>query len=234
MPVLLLIGGLVVISSGIAASSTSGAQTCSASKIAITHVEHIRVVRMIHGKKVTKTISKRVDVTVKVHKRIKRHGKWETVVREVAKYRTVTECFTPSTTTVPVLAPTSTTTSTTLPIHLTITPTTSIDYSGSVSWTPRYMTVNMDTNSLPVPINGDGSRMGSYNFSFSNLYGNPSFAAYGNILIWPTISQDSVEFVFYYPQSTDNGSVTYSGMTYTDVNGDAVTLNPVTVDFTLS
>lgn len=96
------------LASAVAVQASSSATTgCTTSKVAVTHLVHVRVHRVIHGKKVMRTITRRVDVKVKKRERIREHGKWVHVVREVVEYRTVTTCplIVPATTTTTVPAP---------------------------------------------------------------------------------------------------------------------------------
>ena len=181
--------------------------------------------------------------------RIKVHGKWKVehkTIRTVecvyvAPKKSTPTTSTSATTTTTVGHPTSTststttsTTTTTLTPHLYITPTISFVYNGSVSYTPRDATVVIDTSNLPTPATGDGTRLGTYSFAFSNYYdGTVGATVEASPLQWPT-GQADVIFGFQYQDYSESGTLSYSGITYTDSSGEAVTLESTSIPFAMN
>lgn len=92
---LALVVCLVVIPIGVPTAATA-ATDCITTKVPVTNIVKVR--ETVHGK--VKVVDKREDVKVSERVRVKIHGKWETVVREVVKTKTVQTC----TTTAPVSA----------------------------------------------------------------------------------------------------------------------------------
>lgn len=98
----LLIAALVLAGFPVASVAVvNAAQTCSTSKVPVTHLVKVKEQVRVHGKVVTKTVEKRevvkVSEHVRVKVRVKVNGKWKietkVVTKLVPRYRPVTKCI---------------------------------------------------------------------------------------------------------------------------------------------
>lgn len=108
-----LIGSLLISTAG-----ANAAQTCTTRKVPVTHVIKVKVKVRVHGKIVTKTVSRKVIVRIKVTDVSSVGGKLVVKDKLVIKYKKVTTCIAvippvtiaPTTTTTTPPPPTTTTT----------------------------------------------------------------------------------------------------------------------------